>query len=197
MMVRPIHPDDIQACGIIAHEAHSRVAAAHNFPSEHPSAQFSVGMIGAKAKDTNAAGFVAEQGGKILGSIFLNTFSPAPVAAIGPLTVAPQAEGSRVGRMLMLAAVEEAAARHIEQVRLVQSPSHLRSLALYSKLGFDVREPLLMMQAKYRQIRPMITSSARLNQPTFLLANSSAPRCMVLREARNCAAPSNSRPLRW
>jgi predicted N-acetyltransferase YhbS len=148
MMVRPIQPDDIQACGIIAHEAHSRVAAAHNFPSEHPSAQFSVGMIGAKAKDTNAAGFVAEQGGKILGSIFLNTFSPAPVAAIGPLTVAPPAEGSRVGRMLMLAAVEEAAARHIEQVRLVQSPSHLRSLALYSKLGFDVREPLLMMQGK-------------------------------------------------
>jgi hypothetical protein len=64
------------------------------------------------------------------------------------MTVAPQAEGDRVGQKLMQAALDEAAARTFEQVRLVQSPSHLRSLALYTKLGFDVREPLLMMQGK-------------------------------------------------
>jgi predicted N-acetyltransferase YhbS len=146
--VRPIRPEDAEAAGIVAHEAHSTVSAAHNFPSEHPSAQFSVGMIGPKVKDTNAAGFVAERDGRVLGSIFLNTFPPAPVAAIGPMTVAPQAEGDRVGQKLMQAALGEAAARNIEQVRLVQSPSHLRSLVLYTKFGFDVREPLLMMQGK-------------------------------------------------
>jgi predicted N-acetyltransferase YhbS len=146
--VRPIRPQDAEAAGIVAHEAHATISAAHNFPSEHPSVQFSVGMIGAKTKDTNAAGFVAEGDGRILGSIFLNTFPPAPVAAIGPMTVAPHTEGHRVGQKLMQAALDEAAARKIEQVRLVQSPSHLRSLALYTKLGFDVREPLLMMQGK-------------------------------------------------
>jgi GNAT superfamily N-acetyltransferase len=148
VLVRPIRPEDAEAAGVVAHEAHATVSAAHNFPSEHPSLQFSVGMIGAKVKDRNAAGFVAERDGRILGSIFLNTFPPAPVAAIGPMTVAPQAEGDRVGRKLMQAALDEAATRKIEQVRLVQSPSHLRSLALYTKLGFDVREPLLMMQGK-------------------------------------------------
>jgi predicted N-acetyltransferase YhbS len=146
--VRPIRPEDAEACGTIAYEAHSTVAAAHNFPSEHPSAQFSIGMIGAKVKDRNAAGFVAERDGHILGSIFLNTFPPAPAAAMGPMTVAPQAEGDRVGQKLLLVALDEATTRNIEQVRLVQSPSHLRSLALYTKLGFDVREPLLMMQGK-------------------------------------------------
>jgi predicted N-acetyltransferase YhbS len=146
--VRPIRPEDAEAAGVVAHEAHATVSAAHNFPSEHPSQQFSVGMIGAKVKDRNAAGFVADREGRILGSIFLNTFPPAPVAAIGPMTVAPQAEGDRVGQKLMQAALDEAAARKIEQVRLVQSPSHLRSLALYTKLGFDVREPLMMMQGR-------------------------------------------------
>jgi GNAT superfamily N-acetyltransferase len=146
--VRPIRPEDAEACGTIAYAAHSTVAAAHNVPSEHPSAQFSVGMVGAKLKDGNAAGFVAERDGRILGSIFLNTFPPAPVAAIGPMTVAPQAEGDRVGQKLMQAALDEATTQNIEQVRLVQSPSHLRALALYTKLGFDIREPLLMMQGK-------------------------------------------------
>jgi predicted N-acetyltransferase YhbS len=146
--VRPIRPQDAEAAGIVAYEAHATVSAAHNFPSEHPSVQFSVGMISVKTKDTNAAGFVAEREGRILGSIFLNMFPPAPVAAIGPMTVAPHAEGDRVGQKLMHAALDEAAARKIEQVRLVQSPSHLRSLALYTRFGFDVREPLLMMQGK-------------------------------------------------
>ena len=45
----------------------------------------------------------------------------------------------------MKVALDEARRRGIGQVRLVQSPSHLRSLVLYTKLGFDVREPLLLV----------------------------------------------------
>ena len=80
-----------------------------------------------------------------MGSIFLNTFSPARVAAIGPLTVDPEAAGG-VGKVLMETALEEARRRAYESVRLIQSPSHLRSLVLYAKLGFAVREPLVLMQ---------------------------------------------------
>jgi hypothetical protein len=39
----------------------------------------------------------------------------------------------------------EASRRDLERVRLVQSPSHLRSLALYAKMGFTVRDPLILM----------------------------------------------------
>ena len=48
----------------------------------------------------------------------------------------------------MMAALGEAKRRAFDQVRLVQSPSHFRSLALYSKMGFEVREPLVLMQGK-------------------------------------------------
>ncbi len=40
----------------------------------------------------------------------------------------------------------EARKRAYNQVRLIQSPSHLRSFALYTKCGFALREPLFLMQ---------------------------------------------------
>jgi hypothetical protein len=46
----------------------------------------------------------------------------------------------------MEAALMEARKRDYDQVRLVQSPSHLRSFALYTKCGFALREPLFLMQ---------------------------------------------------
>lgn len=146
--IRAIQPQDVEACARAAYAAHSAVAKAHNVPCEHPSPEFSLGMIGNKVKDPNAVGFVAECGGQVVGSIFLNIFPETPVAAIGPLTVDPAVEGSATGRALMQAALDQARDRHIEQVRLVQSPSHLRSLALYVKLGFEVREPLVLVSGK-------------------------------------------------
>jgi len=142
--IRGIRQSDVETCGRIAYAAHSTVAAAHNVPSEHPSVEFSLALIGNKIKDTNAVGFVAERDGAIVGSIFLNIFPGTPVAVVGPLTVDSAAEGTGAGRWLMQAALDEAAARGVERVRLVQSPSHLRSLALYIKAGFALREPLVL-----------------------------------------------------
>lgn len=163
--IRPIRAEDTESCGHVAYAAHAAVAAAHNVPCEHPSVEFSIGLIGNKVNDPNAVGFVAEGGGNIVGSVFLNTFPETPIAAIGPLTVDPVAEGSAAGRHLMQAAIDEARDRGIEQVRLVQSPSHLRSLALYSKLGFQVREPLVLVTGKppawngvSHDVRPATTS---------------------------------------
>lgn len=144
---RQILESDAEACGRIAYKAHQAVATSHNYPPEQPSVEFSVGLIRMKMNDPNAWGILAERDGQIVGSIFLNTFPPAPVAVIGPLTVDPSAEGG-VGHELMVVALEEAKKRGFDQVRLVQSPNHFRSLALYSKLGFDVREPLVLMHGK-------------------------------------------------
>ena len=143
--VRPIQAIDAGTCGQVAYQAHTSVAALHNFPSEQPSVEFSIGLVRAKLSDPNVYSALAEEDSRIVGSIFLNTFPPAPVGAIGPLTVSPAAEG-RVGRSLMEAALFEAARRGYKQVRLIQSPSHLRSLVLYAKMGFDVQEPLVLMQ---------------------------------------------------
>lgn len=142
--IRQIHAEDVEACARVAYTAHEAVAAAHTFPPEHPSVEFSISLIGNKLKDPNAWAILAEDDGRVLGSLFLNAFPSTPVAAIGPLTVDPATEGG-VGRRLMQAALDEARHRGISQVRLVQSPSHLRSLALYIKSGFDAREPLVLM----------------------------------------------------
>jgi N-acetylglutamate synthase-like GNAT family acetyltransferase len=147
IVIRPIRAEDVEPCGRIAFEAHRQVATTHGFPPEQPSVEFATGLIKAKVSDANAWGVVAERGGQIIGSAFLNLFPPASIAAIGPLTVDPSGQGG-TGEQLMEAALDQARHRGIERVRLVQSPSHSRSLALYVKMGFDIREPLLLMQGK-------------------------------------------------
>ena len=158
--VRPIRAEDVEVCGRIGLNAHQQVAAKHGFPPEQPSIEFATGLIKAKVSDPNAWGAVAERDGQVIGSIFLNLFPPASIAAIGPLTVDPSGQGG-TGERLMEAALDEAQRRGIERVRLVQSPSHPRSLALYVKMGFDVREPLLLMQGKPPPPDPSARSAVR------------------------------------
>ena len=144
LVIRSIRQADAETCGKIGFQAHKAISSAHGYPSEQPSIEFAVGMIKTLLANPNSWGALAERDGKILGSIFLHVFPPSPVAAIGPLTVEPSAEGG-VGRALMEASLVEARKRGYEQVRLVQSPSHLRSFVLYTKCGFTLREPLFLM----------------------------------------------------
>jgi hypothetical protein len=53
---------------------------------------------------------------------------------------------SAVGGQLMDDVMRRAQERHFAGVRLVQAAYHNRSLALYTKLGFDTREPLSTLQ---------------------------------------------------
>jgi predicted N-acetyltransferase YhbS len=145
LIIRSIRQDDAEACGKIGFQAHKAISSAHGYPSEQPSIEFAVGMIRTLLANPNSRGALAERDGKILGSIFLHVFPPSPVAAIGPLTVDPSAQGG-VGRALMECSLTEARKRDYDQVRLVQSPSHLRSFVLYTKCGFTLREPLFLMQ---------------------------------------------------
>src|SRR5918911_2382307 len=144
LTVRSIEQADVETCGKIGFQAHKAVSSAHGYPSEQPSIEFAIGMITTLLSNQNSWGVLAERDGKILGSIFLHMFPPSPVAAIGPLTVDPSTQG-RVGRALMEAALIQARKRNYDQVRLVQSPSHLRSFVLYTKCGFTLREPLFLM----------------------------------------------------
>ena len=145
LTIRPIEQADAEACGNIGYQAHEVISSAHGYPSEQPSIEFAVGMIKTLLVNPTSWGALAERNGRILGSIFLHVFPPSPVAAIGPLTVDPSAEGG-VGRALMDTVLGEARKRQYDRVRLIQSPSHVRSFVLYTKCGFTLREPLLLMQ---------------------------------------------------
>jgi N-acetylglutamate synthase-like GNAT family acetyltransferase len=89
-------------------------------------------------------GVVAEIDGRIVGSNFLDERNA--IAGVGPITVDPAVQNRAIGRRLMDAVHERAASKNFAGVRLIQSGFHTRSLSLYAKLGYDVREHLACMQ---------------------------------------------------
>jgi hypothetical protein len=89
-------------------------------------------------------GVVAEEAGTIVGSNFMDERSP--IFGIGPISVAPEVQNHAVGRRLMCAVLDRAAAKKAAGIRLVQAGYHNRSLCLYTKLGFVTREPLSLLQ---------------------------------------------------
>ncbi len=143
--IRPIEEADAETCGKIGFEAHKAISSAHGYPSEQPSEEYAIGLIRMLLNNSNSWGFLAEKDAQILGSIFLHRFPPSPIAVIGPLTVNPSMEGSGAGKLLMDAAIAHAYSQNYNQIRLVQSPSHVRSFVLYTKSGFTLREPLFLL----------------------------------------------------
>jgi GNAT superfamily N-acetyltransferase len=87
---------------------------------------------------------VAESSGQILGSNCLDERSA--IAGVGPITIDPGVQNKGVGRALMEAVLARSAERGFQGARLLQATFHNRSLSLYTKLGFDTREPISTMQ---------------------------------------------------
>jgi GNAT superfamily N-acetyltransferase len=137
-------PADAQVCGRICYEAFCAINAAHNFPPDFPSPEVSISLLSEMLAHPGFYVVVAERDGGIVGSNGVDERSP--IAGIGPITVAPAVQNAGVGRQLMLHVIERAAAQRRPGVRLVQAAFHNRSLSLYTKLGFDPREPLSCVQ---------------------------------------------------
>ena len=87
---------------------------------------------------------VAEMDGRVVGSNFLDVRNT--IAGVGPITIDPAAQNQAIGRRLMENVHVHARDKSVPGVRLVQSGFHMRSLSLYAKLGYEVREPLACMQ---------------------------------------------------
>jgi len=86
---------------------------------------------------------VAEHDGQVVGSNFLDERST--IAGVGPITVDPEVQDRQVGRALMTAVLERSLEQRATGVRLLQVAYHNRSLSLYAKLGFDIREAFAAM----------------------------------------------------
>jgi predicted N-acetyltransferase YhbS len=141
--LREAVPADIPECGRILYEAFAALAIRHGFPPDFPTVAVATGCMRGLVKNPGFYGVVAERDGKILGSTFLDERST--IAAIGPVSVDPIAQDARIGRTLMGAMLDRAAQRGVPGVRLVQISYHNRSISLYAKLGFDVRETFAAM----------------------------------------------------
>ncbi|MGH8286344.1 MAG: GNAT family N-acetyltransferase, partial [Steroidobacteraceae bacterium] len=150
-ILRPGRADDAAEAGRIAYEAFRDIAMRHSFPPDFPSPDVATGLVQHLLSRTDVYSVTAERDGRVIGSNFL--WESDAIAGVGPITVDPAVQDGTVGRELMRAVLDRAADRKFVSVRLVQSAYHNRSLALYSKLGFDAREPLSALQGPPLGIR--------------------------------------------
>jgi GNAT superfamily N-acetyltransferase len=152
LLIRRAVPADADACGKICFEAFRTLANRHNFPQDFPNADVSIGLLSRMFSNPGFFCVVAEQGGKFIGSNCLD--ERTSIAGVGPITIDPTLQNRKAGRQLMQAVLTRAAERKFAGVRLVQAGYHNRSLSLYAKLGFVVREPLSCMQGPEIQQTP-------------------------------------------
>jgi GNAT superfamily N-acetyltransferase len=150
LLVREATASDAERCARIVYDAFAAIASRHNLPVEPDSPEFTRFKVCEMLSSDGFAGLVAERDGEVLGSTFVDERSA--IAGIGPVTVDPAVQDDGVGRALMEAALERERARGVPGIRLVQTAYHYRSLALYAKLGFVVREPLSVLQGAAPQL---------------------------------------------
>ena len=142
--VRKAKPEDASVCGRICYEAFTKISTDHAFPPDFPSVEVATGVLSMMFAHPGFYCVVAESGGQILGSNCLDERSA--IAGVGPITIDPEVQNKGVGRALMEAVLARSAERRYQGTRLLQAAFHNRSLSLYTKLGFDTREPISTMQ---------------------------------------------------
>lgn len=133
-------PEHAEKLGKICFEAFRSISEKHNFPLDIESAEDSIGLLEMMIASPASYGFAAAADGRIIGSNFL--WESDEIDGVGPITVDPAEQNSSIGRKLMECVIKRSADKGKAGIRLVQAAYHNRSLALYTKLGFDVVEPL-------------------------------------------------------
>ncbi len=149
--LRAATPADAAAAGRICYEAFKTIAERHDFAPDFPDPETAIGLMEHLVSRADIHGVVAEAAGRVVGSNFL--WEDGAVAGVGPITIDPAAQNNGLGRRLMEAVIEHARERGIPSVRLLQAAYHGRSLSLYTKLGFEAREPLSVMQGPALALR--------------------------------------------
>jgi GNAT superfamily N-acetyltransferase len=142
--LRPGKADDAEMCGRICYNAFKTISEAHGFISDFPAPEVAIGLLTWMLAHPEFYSVVAEIDGRIVGSNFLDGRNT--IAGVGPITVDQSVQNRAIGRRLMDAVHQRATERKFPGIRLIQAGFHTRSLSLYAKLGYDIREHLACMQ---------------------------------------------------
>lgn len=146
LVVRRATAADAEACGRVCYEAFANIATRHNFPLDFPAPEIPVAVLSTMFSHPGFFCVVAESNGKLIGSNCLD--ERTTIAGVGPISIDPSEQNRAAGRQLMQAVMARATERKFAGIRLVQAAYHGRSLSLYAKLGFVVREPLACMKGQ-------------------------------------------------
>jgi ribosomal protein S18 acetylase RimI-like enzyme len=131
-MIRRMEERDVVRAGEVIVAAFNEVFSRHGFPPPFPSTEIGVNLARGYLQLEPQECFVAEEGGKVVGSGFLHL--RGATAGIGPITVDPACQSKGIGKELMMTVIR--AGRHCPSLRLVQDTFNTVSFPLYSKLGF-------------------------------------------------------------
>ena len=160
VLLRSPQIQDAGRIGEIIYTAFKTISEAHSFPPDFPSVEPAVGLARMMIERPDVYGVAAEINGSVVGSNFL--WEADDVAGVGPITVDPKVQNSSIGKMLMLDMIRRAEEQGKSSIRLLQAAYHNRSLALYTKLGFNTVEPLSTINGPAfearmpgREVRPL------------------------------------------
>jgi len=142
IQIRSMRPEDVEICGMICYEAFTGIAEKHNFRPDFPGPEMAIELMRMLLENPGAFNVVAESDGQVIGSNHLAEFDA--IRAVGPITVDPNGQAKGAGRMLMEAVIERG--RSARGIRLLQDSFNAASLSLYASLGFDVREPVVIIE---------------------------------------------------
>jgi predicted N-acetyltransferase YhbS len=143
LSLREANPGDAGALGSICDEAFSTLCERHGFPPDFPNADVPTGLFEHVIPRSDVYTVVAEIDGRVVGGNVL--WENNAIAGVGPISVDPSVQGNSVGRRLMEDVLRRAEEKGFAGVRLVQTPFNNLTMALYTKLGFDAKEPLSVM----------------------------------------------------
>src|SRR5687768_12672055 len=103
-IVRQPTPADADAIGSVIFRAFASIAARHSFTRDFASAEVGTHLARALVDHPGYWGVVAEVGGKVVASNFLDQRDE--IGGVGPMTVLPEFQGMGIGRRLMQAVVD-------------------------------------------------------------------------------------------
>lgn len=138
--------EDSKVCGKICFDAFHAIAKQHNFPSEFPLLKPTLEAISGLLANPGFYSVIAESDGQIVGSNFLD--ERGSIAGVGPISIDPNVQNAGIGRLLMQNVVDRAFSQNFAGIRLNTAAHHGRSLSLYSKIGFKIQAPIVILQGK-------------------------------------------------
>ena len=163
IQIRPMKVEDVETCGRICYEAFKDIAEGHNFRPDIPAAQVGIDLMRMLVDSPHSFSVVAERNGEVIGSNHLAEHDT--IRAVGPITVDPAAQAKGAGRMLMEAVIERG--KGSAGIRLVQDAFNTASLSLYASLGFDVKEPLALIEGELKGDVPPGVTVRRIEEQDY------------------------------
>ncbi len=143
VQVRPATMQDYPALAAIGRESQDLHAQAHPEIFQRETSGFTEEYVRGLLANEQAMVFVADEGGQVLGYVFvrlrtmsfLDTFRPHVVAEIADIAVTTPARGKGTGHLLFEAAKLWARRQHAERLELMVWEFNERARQFYEQLG--------------------------------------------------------------